>query len=64
MIVLPTRRRLIRRRNALYEQLYSILSFASITEVEYIARQINIITQRINTYFIKENEPREIFEDD
>lgn len=63
MIILPTKKRLESRRNVLYEQLYSILQYATSADVEYIMRKIHIINQKINIYFQREHEPREIFED-
>ena len=65
MIILPTRRRLERRRDALYSHLLSVLCRASIYEVESIMRQIHIINLKLRTYFIREgqHEAAEIFED-
>lgn len=65
MIVLPTRRRLERRRNKLYQHLESILQHASVQQVEDIMRQIHIINLKIKSYFVKERnyEPTEFFED-
>lgn len=51
MIVLPTRRRLERRRDALYQHLQTILQHASVSQVEDIMRQIHGITLRLKSYF-------------
>ena len=66
MIVLPTRRRLIRRRDALYDQLASSLQHSSVHQVEEIMRKVHSINLKLKTYFIRENarEPQEIFHDD
>lgn len=64
MIVLPTRRRLIRRRDALYDKLGHILRNASVMQVEAIMRQIHCINQRLLTYCINANEPKEVFHDE
>lgn len=64
MIILPTRRRLVRRRDALYEHLESIIQCASVHQVEDIMRQIHGINLKLRTYFIKEHEPKEIFADE
>lgn len=61
MIVIPTRRRLERRRNALYQHLQSVLHHASTQQVEDIMRQIHTINLRLLNYFIHANEPKEIF---
>lgn len=64
MIVLPTRRRLERRRDALYKQLHLYLHSLSIIEVEDIMRKIHGINFKLKTYFIREgHEPTEIFEE-
>ncbi len=64
MILLPTRRRLERRRDALYEHLESILQCASVHQVEDIMRKIHGINSKLRTYFVKEqHEPQELFED-
>lgn len=63
MILLPTRRRLERRRDALYKHLQSIIQHASVHQVEHIMRQIHGINQKLKTYFVREHEPEEIFED-
>jgi hypothetical protein len=65
MIVLPTKRRLERRRDALHEKLDSILQCASVHQVEEIMRRIHAINLRLRTYFIRENERehKELFED-
>ncbi len=62
MILLPTRRRLERRREALYQSLQSILQHASIHQVENIMRQIHGINKRLKTYFVRDHEPEELFE--
>ena len=65
MILLPTRRRLERRRDMLYRHLDAILLKASVNEVESVMRLIHIINSKIKTYFIREgqHEPAEIFEE-
>ena len=64
MIILPTRRRLERRRDALYKRL-QILQNASVHEVESIMRKIHCINIKLKTYFIREghHEATELFED-
>ena len=64
MIVLPTKRRLERRRDALYERLHAI-NDASVHQVEDIMRKIHGINMKLRTYFIRENERehKELFED-
>ena len=61
MIVLPTRRKLERRRDRLYAQLTNILLTSSIHQVENIMRQIHFINLRLRTYFKSAREPKEIF---
>ena len=63
MILLPTRRRLERRREKLYQSLQSILQHASVHQVECIMRQIHGINQKLKTYFVRDHEPEELFED-
>lgn len=60
MIILPTRRRLESRRDALYERLMNTLS---IHQTEDIMRRIHIINLKLRTYFKREHEPKELFED-
>lgn len=64
MIILPTRRRLERRRDALYRQLHSLQS-ASVKQVEDIMRKIHGINLKLKTYFTREgqHEAEELFED-
>ena len=63
MIVLPTRRRLERRRDALYEHLHAI-NDVSVHQVEDIMRRIHGINMKFRIYFTKNGkEPEEIFED-
>jgi len=64
MILLPTRQRLIRRRDALYKRLESCIHIASVHQVEEIMRQIHGINLKLRTYFIKEHEPKEVFCDE
>jgi hypothetical protein len=66
MILLPTRRRLERRRDTLYEHLLSIMQHASVHQVEGIMRQINCINLKLKSYFTREghHEAKEIFPDD
>ena len=65
MIVLPTRRRLERRRDALYKCLAKIVTSASIHEVEHIMRQIHGINFKLKNYFIRQDghEAAELFEE-
>ena len=65
MIILPTRLRLERRRDALYKQLRSVLHCASVQQVESLMRNIHGINLILRTYFIRQNyhEPEELFED-
>ena len=65
MIVLPTRRRLERRRDALYKQLHLHLQCLSVREVEDIMRKIHGINFKLKTYFIRQDghEPAELFEE-
>ena len=63
MIILPTRRRLERRRDKLYAELNLIINSAPINEIENITRKIHVITLRLRTYFKPEREPEEYFND-
>lgn len=64
MIIVPTKKRLERRRDALYKHLHSIMQYASIHQVEDIMRKIHGINLKLKTYFQRDNyEPEEIFED-
>ena len=65
MILLPTRRRLERRRDALYKYLHKIVTSASVHEVEDIMRKIHCINLKLRTYFFREgqHEATELFED-
>lgn len=63
MITLPTRQRLLERRNELYTYLHSIIHCGSIHQVEDVMRKIHIINQKLKTYFICDHEPKEIFND-
>lgn len=56
MIILPTRRRLERRRDALYRRLHHIIRHASVSQVEEIMRRIHGINLKLKTYFNKEGE--------
>ena len=64
MIVLPTRRRLERRRDTLYKRLH-LLQNASVHEVEDIMRKIHGINLKLRTYFIREgqHEATELFKE-
>ena len=64
MIILPTRGRLIRRRDALYDHLQSIIHCSSIHQIEDIMKQIHGINLKLRTYFIREHEPKEVFPDE
>lgn len=64
MIILPTRKRLERRRDKLYAHLESVINSASIHQVENILRQIHVINLRLRTYFKREREPEEYFNDE
>ena len=63
MIELPTRRRLERRRDRLYEHLHSILHNASVIQVENIMRQIHAINLKLRIYFKGgiDRQPQELF---
>jgi len=64
MIILPTRRRLERRRDKLYAHLESIINCASIHQIENITRQIHSINLKLRTYFKRDTiEPEELFID-
>lgn len=65
MIILPARRRLERRRDALYKRLQAILTGASVHEVEDVMRKIHGINLKLKTYFTRErqHEAEELFED-
>lgn len=64
MIELPTRRRLVRRRDRLYLRLWTILSCCTYQQVEEIMRQIHNINLRLRTYFNNgKPEPEELFID-
>ena len=67
MIILPTRRKLIRRRDALYSHLQSILHLATVYQVEDIMRKIHCINFKLKIYFNSDEEfdtyePAEIFD--
>jgi len=66
MIILPSRRRLEHRRDALYQHLHAIMQHASYRQVEDIMRQIHCINLKIKIYFNSQqkHEPKEIFPDD
>ena len=65
MIVLPTRRRLERRRDALYKQLHLHLQCLSVREVEDIMRKIHGINFKLVFCFSGgiQHEATELFED-
>ena len=63
MILLPTRQKLIRRRDALYEKLWSIIPCCSYQQVEEYMRRIHGINLKLRTYFIREHESKELFLD-
>ncbi len=50
MIVISTRTSLIRRRDELYEQIHSVVGYASVQHVEAIMRRINIINLKLLSY--------------
>lgn len=54
MIILPTKRRLERRRDMLYEHLASIMQCASVHQVEDIMRKIHSMNLKLKTYFIRQ----------
>ena len=64
MILLPTRQRLIRRRDALYIRLDSCIHIMSVHQVEHIMREIHGINLKLRGYFIREHEPKEVFCDE
>ena len=53
MIILPTRRNLIRKRDALYERLYSDIGTVSVHQTEDIMRRNNIINGKLRTKFLQ-----------
>jgi hypothetical protein len=63
MIELPTKRRLERRRDRLYNHLLSVIHHATIIEVEDIMRKIHIINHKLYTCFRGgiEHETKELF---
>lgn len=65
MLILPTRKRLERRRDALYTQLHKILIRGTVHQVEDIMRQIHGINLKLKNYFTREgqHESEELFED-
>jgi len=63
MIVLPTKQRLVRRRDSVYEMLYHALQHCAVEYVEEKMRQIHIINGKLITYMEREREPKEIFND-
>lgn len=64
MILLPTRQRLISRRDALYRRLDANIKVASVHQVESIMRDIHGINLKLRSYFISEHEPKEVFCDE
>lgn len=64
MILLPTRRRLINRRDELYSKLNNVIECGSVQHLEQIMRQIHCINLKLRTYFIRKHEPKEVFDDD
>ena len=64
MILLPTRQRLINRRDSLYRKLDSCIQIASVHQVEHIMREIHGINLKLRSYFIREHEPKEVFCDE
>lgn len=64
MIILPTRQRLIHRRDALYDKLNDMITLASVQQVEDILRKIHSINLKLKTYFVKSHEPKELFDDE
>lgn len=64
MIPLPSRQRLIRRREKLYERLHAISQHASVHQIEDIMRGVHIINLKLRNYFQREQrDPQEIFND-
>jgi hypothetical protein len=65
MIVLPTKRRLERRRDALYKQLHLYWQRISVHDMEEILRKIHGINFKLKSYFIREgeHEAAELFEE-
>ena len=57
MIVLPAKKKLIRKRAELYAHLSSIIHIAPAQHVENIMRQIHCINFRLRTYFQRERDP-------
>ena len=64
MIVLPTRRRLISRRDDIYDHLQSIMQHASVHQVEEAMRRIHTINLLLRTYFKRQNEPMPVFDNE
>lgn len=62
MIILPTRRRLEQRRDELRVHLDSIIQHASVHQVESIMRRIHMINFKLRSYFKRDHEPEEIFD--
>ena len=50
MILLPTRRTLVRKRDSLYLKLQRILQFCSVSQLEDIMRKIHHINNRLRFY--------------
>lgn len=63
MIPIDSRRKLVRRRNALYKHLLSVLQHASPQQVEDVMRKVHIINHRLESYIKREVEPQEVFND-
>lgn len=64
MIILPSRQKLLHRRDRLYAHLASIIHVASVHQVEDVMRRIHSINIRLRTYWKDGREPKEIFLDD
>lgn len=65
MIILPTRRRLEARRDALYQKLSELVNIQNaVHQTEDTMRKIHIINLRLRTYFKRAHEPKELFEDE
>jgi hypothetical protein len=65
MIILPTKRKLERRRDILYERLDTLIHIPnSVRQTEDIMRRIHMINLRLRTYFTKGHEPKELFDEE
>lgn len=59
MIILPTHKNLLKKRNELYEHMRSIVQCSSIHQIEDTMRKIHGINLKIRNYFIREYDYKE-----